>query len=97
MNKKAFHILNIVTLLILLTLNLLLIIAAGMSEGEQILPYLISVALSFVIWGTFYRIQFTKANTTWKVVWFCLMIVILYFWQTGLGMFISNAIFRLFE
>ena len=85
MSKKAFHIYNIITLLLLLSLNLLVLFAFGIGEGKMELSHWLPIALSFVIWGIFYLIQFVRSNKTWRMSWFSIMIVFLFFWQTGLG------------
>lgn len=85
MSKKAFHIYNIIVLLLLLAFNLLVLFAFGIGEGGMGFSEWLPLALSFVIWGTFYFVQFVRSNKMWRIAWFCIMIVSLYFWQTGLG------------
>ncbi|CAM2756402.1 hypothetical protein [Salinicoccus roseus] len=85
MSKKAFHVYNIIILLLLLSFNLLVLLAYGIGEGGMGVSQLVPIALSFVIWSVFYLIQFARSNKTWRISWFLVMLVFLYFWQTGVG------------
>ncbi|WP_342389292.1 hypothetical protein [Salinicoccus bachuensis] len=85
MSKKAFHVYNVIILLLLLSFNLLVLFAFGIGEGGMGFSQWVPIALSFLIWGVFYLIQFARSNKTWRIAWFCIMLVFLYFWQTGVG------------
>ncbi|OZT78166.1 hypothetical protein [Salinicoccus roseus] len=85
MSKKAFHVYNIIILLLLLSFNLLVLLAYGFGEGGMGVSQLVPIALSFVIWSVFYLIQFARSNKTWRISWFLVMLVFLYFWKTGVG------------
>lgn len=85
MSKKEFHMYNITALLVLLAFNLLVLFAYGIGEGSMEISDWLPIALSFVIWGFFYLVQFALSNKIWRITWFWIMVVLLYFWQTGLG------------
>ncbi|MCA0970797.1 hypothetical protein LCM20_09365 [Halobacillus litoralis] len=85
MSKKAFHIYNITALLILSAFNLLVLFAFGMGEGGMGISAWLPITLSFVIWGGLYFVQFVRSNEIWRMSWFFVMVVSLFFWQTGLG------------
>ncbi|KGP91069.1 hypothetical protein N780_17585 [Pontibacillus chungwhensis BH030062] len=85
MSKRAFHIYNIIILLLLLFMNLLVLFAFGISEGGINLSAILTIVLSFALWGAFYLLQFMRDRKVWRVSWLCVMVVVLYFWQTGLG------------
>lgn len=85
MSKRAFHIYNIIILLILLSFNALALFGAGMSEGG-IYPYMwFGIGASFVFWIIFYIVQFVHPNKVWRISWLLIMVVLLFFWETGLG------------
>ncbi|WP_271396499.1 hypothetical protein [Salinicoccus roseus] len=67
MSKKAFHVYNIIILLLLLSFNLLVLLAYGFGEGRMGVSQLVPIALSFVIWSVFYLIQFARSNRTWRM------------------------------
>ncbi|WP_040982532.1 hypothetical protein [Oceanobacillus jeddahense] len=92
MGKKAFHIYNIIVLLLLLSFNALALFGAGMSEGGVLPEYWIVVWASLIIWGLFYFTQFRSDNKVWRISWFGLMVVFLFFWETGLGSTVSRMI-----
>ncbi|GIN91888.1 hypothetical protein [Siminovitchia terrae] len=86
MSKKAFHIYNIIALLLLLSFNSLALFGAGMSEGGVPAEFWFAVLASLVIWGIFYFIQFSRSdNKIWRISWLLIMVIFLYFWETGLG------------
>lgn len=85
MSKKAFHIYNIITLVLLLSFNLLVVFAFGIGEGGMTFSDWFPIIASFIIWGIFYRIQFLRTNNSWRMSWFFIMVVLLILWETGLG------------
>jgi len=85
LSKKAFHIYNFIILLLLISFNALASFGAGMSEGGIHSYMWFAMGLSFVIWGIFYFIQFVRPNKAWRISWYLLMVIFLYFWETGLG------------
>lgn len=93
MSKKAFHIYNVIILFLLLSFNLLALFGAGMSQGGIYSYMWFGVGSSFVAWGIFYIIQFVRANQVWRASWFLVMVVFLFFWETGLGYKIGLMIF----
>jgi len=52
-----------------------------------------ATGLSYVIWGIFYFLQFVRPNKIWRISWFLMMVVFLFFWQTGLGYLIGQMTF----
>ncbi|MDE5414216.1 hypothetical protein [Alkalihalobacterium chitinilyticum] len=94
MSMKAFHIYNILILLLLLTFNALALFGAGMSEGG-IYPYMWFITgVSFASWVFFYIIQFVRPNKVWRISWFLIMVIILFLWETGLGSKVGLMIFN---
>lgn len=85
MTKKAFHTYNIIVLLLLLSFNLLALFGTGMSQGGVGSEIWFATGASVVIWGLFYFLQFVRSNKSWRTSWFIMMMVLLYFWETGLG------------
>ena len=93
MGKKAFHIYNIIFFLLLLSFNLLALFGAGMSQ-DGIYSYMwFGTGVSFVAWVIFYIIQFARNNKVWRVSWFIVMVVFLFFWETGFGYRVGLMIF----
>ncbi|MEJ8777929.1 hypothetical protein [Pseudogracilibacillus sp. ICA-222130] len=93
MSKKAFHIYNIVFLFLLLVFNALALFGAGMSDGG-IYDYMWFVTgVSFASWLIFYIIQFIRPNKVWRISWFLIMVLFLFFWETGLGTKVSLMIY----
>ncbi|MFJ7952165.1 hypothetical protein ACIQZG_11620 [Lysinibacillus sp. NPDC096418] len=94
MSKKAFHIYNIFLLFLLLSFNLLALFGAGMSGGGVPSSMWFGIGLSYVIWGIFYFLQFVRPNKAWRISWFLVMAVFLFFWETGLGSQVGLMIFN---
>ncbi|RXJ04562.1 hypothetical protein DS745_04035 [Anaerobacillus alkaliphilus] len=92
MTIKAFQIYNMIVLIILLFLNFFVLFAFGIGESKLTITDWFPIILSFILWGIFYFIQFTRSNTIWRVFWFGIMVVVLYFWETGLGAAIGTMI-----
>lgn len=92
LSKKAFHIYNIIFLLLLLSFNALALFGAGMSEGGVYSYMWLGIGLSFTIWGILYIVQFIRPNKTWHISWFLIMVIFLFFWETGLGSEVSLMI-----
>lgn len=93
MSKKAFHIYNVIFLLLLLSFNLLALFGAGMSDGGIYSYMWFGTGISFVAWVVFYIIQFVRPNKVWRISWFLVMVVFLFFWQTGFGYQVGLMIF----
>jgi hypothetical protein len=53
--------------------------------GEMTFAQWFPIITSFVIWSVFYYIQIAGSNKVWRLSWFGIMIVLLFFWNTGLG------------
>lgn len=85
MSKKAFHIYNMIILLLLLSLNTLALFGAGMSEGGIGSEMWFTTWVSFASWVFLYIIQFIRPYKAWRISWFLIMVIFLYFWETGLG------------
>lgn len=85
MSKRAFHIFNIIILLLLLSFNFLAISGAGIGEGGISSGMWFITGSSLGFWLIFYIIQFVSSNKTWRISWFLIMVVFLLFWETGLG------------
>ncbi|SEI62282.1 hypothetical protein SAMN04488113_1065 [Alkalibacterium gilvum] len=93
MSKKAFHIYNIIIFLLLLAFNSLALFGAIISEGDVYSYIWLTTGLSFVFWVIFYIVQFLRSDKVWRISWFIIMVVLLFFWQTGLGASLSKMIF----
>lgn len=93
MSKKAFHIYNIIFLLLLLSFNLLALFGAGMSDGGIYSYMWFGTGTSFIAWIIFYIIQFVRPNKMWRISWFLVMVVFLFFWETGFGYQVGLMIF----
>ena len=77
----------------MLSFNLLALFGAGMSQDGVHFGTWFAILASFVIWGIFYLIQFSRSNNkTWRISWFGVMVVLLFFWETGLGTTIGGMI-----
>lgn len=86
MKKKSIHIANILVLIILLIFNLAVFWAtAGISEGGMNFGAWVLIVSPFVFWGIFYLIQFLRKSNIWRWICFAIMVVFLYFWETGYG------------
>lgn len=85
MGKKAFHIYNVMILFLLLAFNLLALFGAGMSQGGVYAYMWFGTGASFVIWAIFYIIQFVRSDKVWRTLWFLIMVLFLFFWETGFG------------
>ncbi|MEH7343864.1 hypothetical protein V7122_08295 [Bacillus sp. JJ1532] len=85
MSKKAFHIYNLIFLFLLFSFNVLALFGAGMSGGGVDSSTWFATGLSYVIWGIFYFLQFVRPNKAWRISWFLIMVIFLFFWETGLG------------
>lgn len=93
MSKRAFHIYNILVLLVLLCFNLLVLFAFGIGEGGIDVAAMVALVFSFLLWGVFYFIQFVRNEKVWRIAWFCIMVVALYLWETGYGAWVGRVIF----
>ncbi len=85
MSKKAFHIYNIIFLLLLLVFNALALFGAGMSDGGIYTYMWFITGVAFASWLIFYIVQFVRPSKVWRISWFLAMIVFLFFWESGLG------------
>jgi hypothetical protein len=95
MNDKAFHILNIIVLFLLILFNILVLFAFGIGEDGVNPQDWFAVIGAFIIWGILYKVQFSIfTSVMWKLSWFVIMVVFLSFWETGLGVSISKIIFK---
>ncbi|MFP7493958.1 hypothetical protein SFC66_09250 [Terribacillus saccharophilus] len=94
MGKISFHIYNVIILVLLSAFNCLVLFAFGIGEGGMTLSDWFPIVFSFIIWGIFYAVQFMKSSKRWRVLWFIAMVVLLYFWLTGLGSLIGYKLFR---
>lgn len=74
-----------IILIVLLSFNALALFGAGMSEGGIYSYMWFGVWVSFAAWLIFYIIQFLRPNKIWRISWFVIMVIFLYFWETGLG------------
>lgn len=93
MSKRAFHIYNIIILLLLLSFNLLALFGAGIGEGGISSGMWFITGFSLVFWLIFYIIQFVGSNKIWRISWFLIMVVFLWFWETGLGFLVGGMWF----
>ena len=76
-----------------MSFNLLVLFGAGMSEGEIDFVTWFAVIASFVLWGLFYFLQFARFNNKiWRISWLDVMVILLLFWETGLGTSIGRMI-----
>ncbi|GIO24325.1 hypothetical protein [Oceanobacillus sp. J11TS1] len=95
MSKRAFHIYNIIILLFLLSFNFLVLFGAGVGEGGISSGIWFITGMSLGFWLIFYIIQFVRSNKVWRISWFLIMIVFLWFWETGLGSVIGSSLFNM--
>jgi nucleoside recognition membrane protein YjiH len=93
MSNKAFHLYNIIVLLLLLVVNYLPFLAFSISEGEWKVSQWIAIGIPFMFWGIVYFVQFARSNKVWRVCWLCMMVVFLFFWYTGFG----GTVARMFD
>lgn len=92
MSKKAFHIYNIIFLLILLSFNALALFGGGMSQGGIGFELWFAVGVSFIIFFILYAVQMIRPQKGWRLGWFIVMVVFLLFWETGLGVSVGCLI-----
>jgi hypothetical protein len=85
MSKKVFHIANILVFIVLLAFNFLVLWAFGIGEDKITFADWFLILSPFGFWGILYTIQLTRNNNIWRVIWFGIMILFLYFWETGYG------------
>jgi len=79
-------------LLLLLVYNAFALFGAGMSQ-DGVYPYVwFVVGVAFLAWGIFYRIQFVRPKKNWRLPWFILMVIFLFFREIGLGTEVSLKI-----
>lgn len=92
LSKKAFHTNNFIFLFMLVVFNSIALFGAAFSNTIGSETYF-GTGLSYVIWGIFYFLQFVRPNKVWRISWFLIMVIFLFFWQTGLGYKIGLMIF----
>lgn len=79
------HVVNIFTAIALFMFNYLLVLGFGMGEGEMPSGIWISAFISFLFCIFFYIVQFIRKSHIWRFTWFGIMIVCLFFWESGFG------------
>ncbi|MHA6251476.1 hypothetical protein [Oceanobacillus sp. CAU 1775] len=91
-SKNGFHLNNFIVLFMLFAFNGMALFGAAFSNTIES-EYIFTVGLAFVIWGIFYSLQFIRSTKVSRTSWFIIMVVFLFFWQTGLGFKIGEMIF----
>lgn len=64
-----------------------------MSQGGIDSATWFGVGISFVFWAVFYLIQFIRPSKVWRAVLFMIMLIFLFFWETGLGVQVGLMIY----
>ncbi|PBB04642.1 hypothetical protein CKW00_13005 [Salimicrobium humidisoli] len=85
MNQFIFKSLNYLVLIILIVFNSFVFIAYSIGEGAILWSDWLLLILPFILWGAFYYVQ--KKQRTYKMayIWFFIMVILLYFWESGSG------------
>ncbi|ALX47502.1 hypothetical protein AOX59_02125 [Lentibacillus amyloliquefaciens] len=93
MRNRIFHILNIVTLIIIVPVSLLAWFGNAMSQVSY--PGIdFAIMTTYVWWGAFYWIQLSRKETVWRVAWFLISLGVLSYWMAGGGASFWNLIFE---
>nr|WP_255437522.1 hypothetical protein [Thalassobacillus sp. CUG 92003] len=50
-----------------------------------------AITTTYVWWGAFYLIQYSRKESAWRVVWFLISIGVLFYWMAGGGASFYNA------
>jgi len=74
MRAWIFHILNIIIFIIIEPI----FIFAWLAAGSLYIRFMIIIGV--VLWGTFYFIQFRRQTYTWRLTWFIISVIVLWFW-----------------
>ncbi|MYL71600.1 hypothetical protein GLW00_12100 [Halobacillus litoralis] len=91
MKGKRFHAMNIILLMIISAAGLLAWFGNAMSQVTYS-SINFAIMTTFVWWGVFYWIQFSRKETTWRVVWFLISFGTLLYWMAGGGASFYNLI-----
>ncbi|MEH7384658.1 hypothetical protein V7147_04465 [Bacillus sp. JJ1521] len=78
LSKKTFHTNNFIFLFMLMAFNTLALFGAEFSGGAE--PYTwFATGVSYVFCGIFYFVQFARPNKVWRISWFFIMLIFLFF------------------
>ncbi|KGX92054.1 hypothetical protein N781_02415 [Pontibacillus halophilus JSM 076056 = DSM 19796] len=89
MKGKWFHVLNIIVLIIISVVGVLGWFGNAMSQVTY--PSInFAIGMTFVWWGIFYWIQYSKKDTAWRTVWFLISFGALFYWMAGGGASLYN-------
>ncbi|MCC4721849.1 hypothetical protein [Salinicoccus sp. RF5] len=93
MKNWHVHGLNIIVLVAISVFGLLALFGNAMSAVSS--PSInFAVYTSFLWWGIFYGIQFLMQNNIWRVTWFLISLIVLWFWISGGGASFWNMMFE---
>ncbi|WP_226577713.1 hypothetical protein [Halobacillus litoralis] len=93
MKGKLFHILNITVLILMSAVNLLGWFGNAMSQVTYT-SINFAIVTTYVWWGAFFWLQLSRRETAWRVVWFLISIIFLFYWMSGGGASLYYSFFR---
>ncbi|TGB03654.1 hypothetical protein [Halobacillus salinus] len=93
MKGKLFHILNIIVLILMSAVCLLAWFGNAMSQVTYT-SINFAIMTTYVWWGAFYWIQFSRKETAWRVIWFVISIGVVFYWMSGGGATFYNAFLK---
>ncbi|MFD2658146.1 hypothetical protein [Gracilibacillus thailandensis] len=92
MRGWIFHSLNIIILLLMSVFNLFAWFGNALSAVST--PGIsIVFGVSYILWGIFYVIQSLKNTNIWRITWFLISLIVLWYWEFGGGTTLYNFLF----
>lgn len=85
MNEIIFKSLNYLVLIVLIVFNFLVFMAYSIGEGAILWSDWLLLTLPFVFWGALYYVQKKQKTYGMAYIWFFIMVILLYFWESGFG------------
>lgn len=93
MKNWHLQVLNIVVFLMMAAFGLLALFGNAMSAVSS--PGVtFAVYTAFLWWIVFYVIQFLSKTVIWKITWFFISLVVLWFWMFGGGAWFWELVFE---
>ena len=89
MKSKLFHVLNVTVLVLISAAGLLAWFGNAMSQVTYS-SINFAIMTTFVWWGIFYWIQFSRKGLAWRVAWFLVSLGALFYWMAGGGASLYN-------
>ncbi|WP_271399376.1 hypothetical protein [Salinicoccus roseus] len=93
MKNWYIHGLNIIVLVAMSVFGLFALFGNAMSAVSSS-SINFAVYTSFLLWGIFYGIQLLKKSNIWRVTWFLVSLIVLWYWLFGGGASFWNMVFE---